>query len=55
MRSPRFEQWFADRNDMPLDYVIGMWDSDVAGYTSRTYCVEIAWAAWCEAINGVAA
>ena len=44
MRSPRFEQWFAERNDMPLDWIIGMWDGNT--YTSRSYFVEIAWAAW---------
>ena len=52
MRSPRFEQWFAARNDIPLDCVIDMWDGD--GYTSRRYFVGLAWSAWGEAMLAAA-
>lgn len=52
MRSPRFEQWFADRNGLNLDHVESMWNGST--YANYTYSVELAWDAWCEAINGVA-
>jgi len=53
MRSKRFEAWFADRCDLPVSIVVDMWDGDT--YRSYDYHVELAWAAWQEAINGVAA
>lgn len=51
MRSERFEAWFADRNDLSLQVVANMWRGGT--YKSCDYLVELAWAAWCEAINGV--
>lgn len=51
MRSARFEAWFAHRNGIPLDSVWSMWNGET--YTSYDYHVELAWAAWNEAINGL--
>ena len=53
MRSKRFEAWFAKRNDISLNIVKSMWEGST--YTSYDYHVELAWAAWLEAINGVCA
>lgn len=51
MKSTRFEKWFAKRNDLDAEDVRRMWTGDT--YKSYDYNVELAWAAWCEAINGV--
>lgn len=51
MRNPRFEVWFSHRNGISLNYVRSMWNG--ATYTSCDYHIELAWAAWNEAINGV--
>lgn len=50
--SKRFEQWFAKYVDLSADRVRDMWNGST--YTDRTYYVEIAWAAWQEAVNVVA-
>ena len=49
-RSKRFERWFAERNDLALSDVQRMWNGDT--YTSYRYHVELAWAAWMEALGG---
>lgn len=51
MRSPRFEAWYAKHTNLNLAEVASMWQGDT--YTSYDYFVELAWAAWCEAVNGV--
>lgn len=51
MRSPRFERWFAQRNDLAVADVSTMWNGDT--YSDYQYHVELAWAAWQEAVNGV--
>ena len=52
MRSYRFEIWFANRSDIPHSIVQDMWDGET--YRSYDYYVELAWAAWREALDGVA-
>jgi hypothetical protein len=52
MRSKRFEKWFAKRNDLALHAVVQMWASGT--YVSDAYHVELAWASWREAIDGIA-
>lgn len=51
MRSRRFEKWYANQIEQPIEYVTKMWNG--VTYTSWEYHVETAWAAWQEAINGV--
>ncbi len=51
MRSRRFEEWFADHNDIPLDRVEAMYDTYSRTYTDYDYHVELAWAAWCAALG----
>lgn len=50
MRSVRFEAWFASWNNLLDEDVELMWDGET--YTSYRYHVEIAWAAWQQAVNG---
>jgi hypothetical protein len=49
MRNKHFENWFAKYNDIHPSDVADMFDGDT--YTSRKYYVEIAWAAWCNALG----
>jgi len=49
MRSKRFEAWFAEENDIPLDRVAAMHDGRT--YRDWDYHVELAWAAWCAALG----
>ena len=51
VRSLRFEAWYAEHIDINPAEVADMWNGST--YVSYSYCVEVAWAAWCEAINGV--
>ena len=49
MRNKLFEQWFAKYNDLDPSGVADMWNGET--YTSWDYHVEIAWAAWCNALG----
>lgn len=49
MRNKRFEQWFADYNDIPADRVAAMFNGST--YEDWDYHVEVAWAAWCTALG----
>lgn len=49
MRNKRFEAWFARRIGVSQGEVAQMFDGTT--YTSREYYVELAWAAWCEALG----
>jgi len=51
VRSLRFEAWYAEHIDINPAEVADMWNGST--YVSYSYYVEVAWAAWCEAINGV--
>lgn len=49
MRNKKFEQWFAKYNNLELSRVEDMFDGET--YTSWDYHVELAWAAWCNALG----
>lgn len=49
MRNGRFEAWFAKRVGLAAPDVAAMHDGRT--YTSHSYHVELAWAAWCEALG----
>lgn len=51
MRSARFESWYSRHVGISLAEVADMWNG--RAYVSHSFYVEIAWDAWCEAINGV--
>lgn len=49
MRSARFEKWFSEYTELPLEQVKSMWDGDT--YRDYRYMVEIAWASWFAGLN----
>lgn len=49
MRNRLFERWFANRLGCPVSDVQSMWTGST--YESRSYHVELAWAAWCAALG----
>lgn len=51
MRNRNFEQWFARHICAELRNVEAMWCRHARTYTSRSYHVEMAWAAWCAALG----
>ena len=46
----RFEAWFAERCGLHVEDVAAMFNGQT--YTSSNYHVELAWAAWLEALLG---
>lgn len=51
MRNKRFERWYARHIAVAPGAVAAMWSRHERTYISRSYYVEVAWAAWCAALG----
>ena len=51
MRNKRFERWYARRIFAAPGDVAAMWNRHERTYISRSYHVEMAWAAGCAALG----